>query len=130
MECEATSEEKILINDANSVHSDKLQEKTKKTRRKRKRNHGNETIHDERLSLNLESSLHSLDSQTQSSSDSIGFRLPSSRDESSIMLKKLRNFEVKNKIYPTILSSTLQYARFFVIKSQTEDDIHKVILFY
>ena len=118
-------EENIVVADANSVQSEQLQKKNKRTRRKRRRKNEKAEKGNDNLSLNFDGSLKSLDSQTHSSSDSISIPLPSF-DDNSALVTKLRNLEVKNKIYPSTPSSSVSQARFFVIKATTEDDIHKV----
>lgn len=111
--------------DSTSVQSEPFAADYKKARRKRKRRPAKNKANQDVLSLNLEASRKS-DSHTHSSTDSLqGFnRQP---EDDAALIHKVKNFEVKNKIYPLFLSTQVKQARFFVIKAMFEDDIHKAI---
>jgi len=117
----------VEVEESNSVQSEKLEVKSKNNRhrRKRKRNTLAKVLTlEENRSLNLDYSNKS--SSQSSDQENLYFKAPS-KLESEDYASKLKNFEIKNKVYPTIFSPTLRQARFFVIKAQNDDDIHKVV---
>lgn len=115
----------ILKKDSKSVQSEPFEATSKRTRKHRKRRPAKSKANQEVLSLNLEAS-HKSDTRTHSSNDSTHCYVYHPEDDEALA-QKLKNFEVKNKIYPIFLSSQIKEARFFVIKAMHEDDIHKSI---
>ncbi len=97
----------------------------KKHRRKRKRGGGKIEGVGDSLSLNLEKSFQS--GSEHSSSSNLSLQTPEEEDD-DILLAKLRNFEVRNKVYPTSVSSSAKNAQFFVLKAVYEEDVHKVVV--
>lgn len=118
-------EHNTLQRDANSVQSESLGTNNKRTRRKRKRPAAKKKTSQDALSLNLEGSRKS-DSQTNSSNDSLQYFNPLPEDDYQLVLR-LKNFAARNRIYPLFISTQIKMARFFVIKANHEDDVHKSI---
>ena len=114
-----------LGHDVNSVQSETLGKKNKRTRRKRKRPVDKKKTSEDALSLNLTGS-RQFDSHTNSSSDSMQAFVPLPEDDVQLVMK-LKAFAATNRTYPVFLSTQIRQARFFVMKANHEDDIHKSI---
>lgn len=117
--------EEIANKESTSVQSEPLAANYKRTRKNRKRRPAKSKANQDAMSLNLDGS-HKSETHTHSSNDSTHCFVYQPEDDEALFVK-MKNFEIRNKIYPVFLSTQIKQARFFVIKAMHEDDIHKSI---